>query len=371
MQPRGFSLGTEVKILSDNGRNFTVAGYGVIFGGHDVERDYFSKTTDFWFDRVTESPVVLYQHGMDAMFGQSIIGRVSSKRIDDVGIWIEAQISVSKKYADAIRELVKRGVLGWSSGSVSHLVQRTKGATPGTKEITSWPIVELSLTPTPAEPRTIGVKELKSLAAADPLLFSIFEDAEREAKAISDTGGTSVKDLPDDAFAYVKSGGVLDDNGLTTPRANRQFPHHAEDGSVDTDLLQVALLECRKSVDTPSEARAHLELHRMAQESGEHDEAHDAVWKTGNAPRVLSLVHMTEVAARATAAKRRAMEDLGYDVKDGFRTHAEVVAMYKAIRNQWDQIITKVEEIDRGVDGAAIVAMYRDVLDILDLEEVA
>ena len=56
-------------------------------------------------------------------------------------------------------------MLGWSSGSVPHLVQRTKGSLPGTQKITSWPIVELSLTPTPAEPRTIGVREPSGILA--------------------------------------------------------------------------------------------------------------------------------------------------------------------------------------------------------------
>jgi HK97 family phage prohead protease len=168
-----------LKITSDNGSSFMVAGYAVVFGGQDVVGDSFTAKTDFWFDRLTHTPPVLYQHGRDDLIKRAVVGRVVAKRIDDIGLWIEAQITASKQYADAIRELVQKGVLGWSSGSVPHLVQRTKSAMPGVAEITSWPIVEVSLTPTPAEPRTIGVKELKALAERDPWLLDIADQAEK------------------------------------------------------------------------------------------------------------------------------------------------------------------------------------------------
>src|SRR5262249_42472734 len=84
--------------------------------------------------------------------------------------------SAAKQYAEAIRELVAQGVLGFSTGAVAHLVGRTKGAVAGTMQIVSWPIAELSLTPTPAEPRTIGVTELKALALHTPSLRNWLPD---------------------------------------------------------------------------------------------------------------------------------------------------------------------------------------------------
>jgi HK97 family phage major capsid protein len=57
--------------------------------------------------------------------------------------------------------------LGWSSGSIAHLTQRANGI------IKSWPIVEFSLTPTPAEPRTLGVERIKALAELDPSLKAL------------------------------------------------------------------------------------------------------------------------------------------------------------------------------------------------------
>ena len=198
---------SEVKILSDNGRSLVIGGYGVVFGGADLVGDYFTKSTDFWFDRLTHSPMVLYQHGQDQTLKRTVVGRVVSKTEDDIGLWVEAQITAAKQYADAIRKLVAEGHLGWSSGSVPHLVQRVKGTRPGTAEITSWPIVELSLTPTPTEPRTIGVKELKTLLAADPSLKSVL----LPTKAATSTAG-SYEELQEDLEeAIAKALGVDED----------------------------------------------------------------------------------------------------------------------------------------------------------------
>lgn len=165
---------TAVQILDDTKSSLKVAGYGVVFGGQDVVGDFFTPSTDFWADDASRTPPVLYQHGQDDSLKRARVGKVTSVRADDTGLWIEAQLNASSKYLDAIRHLVQKGILGWSSGSVGHLVDRVKRAD-GRKEITSWPIFEFSLTPTPAEPRTIGVRELKSMALLAPELAPLVD----------------------------------------------------------------------------------------------------------------------------------------------------------------------------------------------------
>lgn len=154
-------MNTTVKIVSDADGIVTIGGYGVVFGGADLYGEQFTKDTDFWFDRLTEAPMVLYQHGMDTSVKTVVIGRVTTKNVDDIGLWIEAQIDKAKDYAAAVLELVQKGVLGWSSGAVSHLVEVT-----GKGQIKSWPVAEFSLTPNPAEPRTLGVSVLAEAAKA-------------------------------------------------------------------------------------------------------------------------------------------------------------------------------------------------------------
>lgn len=90
-------------------------------------------------------------------------------------------------------ELLKAGTLGYSSGALAHLVERVTGN--GATVIKSWPIGEFSLTPTPAEPRTLGVAEIRSLVElADELRVLLPEDA---GNASAEGEGSAQVDVPE------------------------------------------------------------------------------------------------------------------------------------------------------------------------------
>ena len=181
----------QIKAITDD--SFTVAGYGVVYGGTDLENDTFTKDTNYMLGVVPE-PVVLYDHAQEI---KSVLGKVTKITERDAGLWMEAQINRSKDYAKQVLELVKSGRLGYSTGSVAHLVERLEG------NIKRWPIFELSLTPVPAEPRTIGVEQLKALGIV------INADAETGIQMAEDNapkgelpkGAKSVQDIPAKADA--------------------------------------------------------------------------------------------------------------------------------------------------------------------------
>lgn len=131
-----------------------VAGYGVLFGGRDLEGDSFASDTDFCLDLVAEKPV-FYDHTLDEP--QHKLGQVTRVVVDEQGLWVEAQLDRFRAYVDEVLRLIEQGVLGWSSGSVAHLVRRDGGV------IKRWPIIEFSLSPTPCEPRTVGVQRIKGI----------------------------------------------------------------------------------------------------------------------------------------------------------------------------------------------------------------
>lgn len=153
-----------VKFLGATDDAYKIGGYGVIFGGRDLDGETFEPDTDYMLDLVPRKPV-LYDHMQQDV--KTAIGTVDEMKADDEGLWIEAQISRSNAYAERVMALVHAGRLGWSTGSVAHMAQRDQGV------IKSWPIIEVSLTPTPAEPRTLGVRELKSLIDALPELGGV------------------------------------------------------------------------------------------------------------------------------------------------------------------------------------------------------
>jgi hypothetical protein len=149
--------GGEVKALGDG----KIGGYLVLFtpaNSPDLQGDHFTKGTDFFIDNGDQRPI-LYRHGMHPVIKARKLGK-ATLAVDDVGVFIEGELEVRDKYEKAIYQLAEKGKLGWSSGSMGHLV--TRKPTGKSFEVLSWPIGEASLTPNPVEGRTSAMP-LKSL----------------------------------------------------------------------------------------------------------------------------------------------------------------------------------------------------------------
>lgn len=152
---------TAVKALDESGR---VGGYLVAWGDEnrrDLHGEWFTPNTEFALDWYGVNRPALYHHGLDGNLQIKMIGVIDSIKADSVGLWAEAQLDLRNEYVKHILGMVKRGLLGWSSGSLSHLVEVLQSG-----EIKRWPIVEGSLTPTPADPSgtmvTATIKAVKS-----------------------------------------------------------------------------------------------------------------------------------------------------------------------------------------------------------------
>lgn len=155
-QTRTAPVSTAVKMLNDNGR---VGGYLVVWGDdarRDLQGEFFSPQTDLGLSWYPRRPV-LYQHGLDGALGPELIGQIEAMQPDSVGLWVEAQLDLRRRWARAVLDLVRQGALGWSSGSLPHLVEVEADG-----HIRRWPIVEGSLTPTPAEPRYTDAVAVKA-----------------------------------------------------------------------------------------------------------------------------------------------------------------------------------------------------------------
>ena len=147
---------TALKALDDAGR---VGGYLVVWGSSaqkDLQGEYFTPDTELGLDWYDRRPM-LYHHAMDGTLKAETIGVIDTLRPDDTGVWAEAQLDLRKRYVETVRKLIDKGVLGWSSGSLPHLVLKA-----GDGQIKRWPIVEGSATPAPAEPRQTDIRAVKS-----------------------------------------------------------------------------------------------------------------------------------------------------------------------------------------------------------------
>jgi len=150
----------------------SVKGYLVRFGSPDatdLEGDYFTPQTDFGFPIKAGERVplnVYYHHGMDKMIGKKSIG-TGYVKMDETGLWYEAQLDMADEYGSMIAKLCKQGKMGYSSGAAGHMVERKSVGK--ASEITRWCIAEASITPTPAEYRN-SVKSLEEMYGMEPMM---------------------------------------------------------------------------------------------------------------------------------------------------------------------------------------------------------
>jgi len=134
----------------------------------DLEGDYFTQSTDFGFPIKAGERVplnVYYHHGMDKMIGKKSIG-TGYVKMDETGLWYEAQLDMADSYGEMIAKLCKQGKMGYSSGAAGHMVERKSVGK--ASEITRWCIAEASITPTPAEYRN-SVKSLEDMYSMEPM----------------------------------------------------------------------------------------------------------------------------------------------------------------------------------------------------------
>jgi hypothetical protein len=169
----------------------TIEGLAFPFGSYDTDGEKFTKTTDLCADWFPDGRPLLYNHGLDKAHRGIKVGQQTDYEERESGIWAQSQLAANAKYRKRIDELIEKGALGYSSGAYAHLATKNSAG-----EITRWPWVELSLTPFPAHPETLGVHYIKSADFLD-----LFEDDMPPAvvaavKALDEWADTRDEGLP-------------------------------------------------------------------------------------------------------------------------------------------------------------------------------
>ena len=229
---------------------------GHLAGNRDSYQTRFSARTEYALNWFPAGRPLLYQHGLDQETGIVPVGRINALEVRDAGVWMQAQLDKGHQYFESIRELVKKGKLFLSSGSVEHLVQIDARS----GDVTCWPIVEGSLTPTPANLHaTIAARSIfadcEAVGAAPP------DDLPSDATITYDATRAVwtqkyIDSLPDSAFAYVEDGADKD-------KSKRHLPYKDKAGNVDAAHVKAALSRLDQT-DIPAAAKAAAKRKLMA-----------------------------------------------------------------------------------------------------------
>lgn len=184
--------GGAVKAIGDDD---SIGGYAVLFGSadaHDIEKDFYTKATDFWLDHFGWPRPITYHHGMDSGTRDNpVIGHWTKAAVDDTGVWLTGQLDRAHAYYKAIKELAARGYLKLSSDSAPQWVQRERQSN-GANYVKRWPLVTASTTVTPMEPRMLPV-EVKALLAETG--FEVIEEPEASDPDAARADGLKAADV--------------------------------------------------------------------------------------------------------------------------------------------------------------------------------
>jgi len=184
-----------VKMLSRDDGGALVGGYLLLWGDpehKDLQGDYFTPDTQLWLDRYPQAPA-LFHHGLDDTVGLAAIGHRVKAVPDDVGVWVEDWIDTSNRYWKLVEPLLEAERLFYSPGSAPHLVKRAEDG-----KLLSYPPIEDTLTPIPAQHRLRPVEQIKAAYKAAGLDLP---DLDEEVSG--DDGGPSCE--PGNRVAVVKA----------------------------------------------------------------------------------------------------------------------------------------------------------------------
>jgi HK97 family phage major capsid protein len=251
---KSLPISLEVKRLQEG----IITGYGILFNKKDLTGDTFTTDTDYGLSRDFNGMPVYYDHTVKGYSSQ--IGVVKSVDIDDVGIRFDIELDKHNKYLKDIEKLLEHKALGLSTGALGHTVKRENG------NVKRWIVGEISLTPTPAENKTIEGVNYKM--AKEKVTVNM--DAEEEEEMTEEEEGTKMGDKYEKKDAHIKALEEKIDSimeAMNNAPANKSFSVYGGDAQPETKSLGDFLLSVYRG-DTKRLNNVYKALNESSGSSG-------------------------------------------------------------------------------------------------------
>jgi hypothetical protein len=208
---------------------------------------YTADELQAFSSKLTNAPVYIEHVSVP-----NAIGKVTKTDWDGHNLWYEAEI-----YDDEATDKIRKGLIQHVSvGADYEAIDVVDGKVPH-----GLHNAELSLVAVPGIPET-NVQVLEKLVdtkVTEALKKAGVQEAEWDTEYINN--------LPDDAFAYIESGGQKDEQGKTVPRSLRHLPYKNSQGNLDADHVRNALARLDQT-EISAEAKAQA-LKKLCAAAGE------------------------------------------------------------------------------------------------------
>ena len=162
-----------------------VEGYLALWGSRDnpdLESDFFTKSTNFWDNKIAFPRPLTWEHGLDPKFkGDVGIGLIEEFEDDELGRIYRATLDRNTRYRKLVDGVIRERAVGTSSDSAPQYVQRVPVGKGAANWLKQWPLWAASLTATPCEPRMFDTVHFKSIGVqvSDPVAADVTPDVLR------------------------------------------------------------------------------------------------------------------------------------------------------------------------------------------------
>jgi hypothetical protein len=218
-----------------SGKPLRILGIAMCTGMSRNLNIYTSEELQNFSSKLANAPVYIEHVSVP-----NAVGKVTKTDWDGHNLWYEAEI-----YDGETAEKIRNGLVQHVSvGADYEAVDVVDGKVPH-----GLHNAELSLVAVPGIPET-NVQVLEKLVdtrVTEALKKAGIQEAEWDSEYINN--------LPDDAFAYIESGGQKDEQGKTVPRSLRHLPYKNAEGNLDADHVRNALARLDQT-DISAEAKA-------------------------------------------------------------------------------------------------------------------
>lgn len=255
----------QAKMLHEDDNTAIIGLYGVVFDGYfqgkDIVGEFFHQKTDFKLKRASGAPVHIDHTGESyaELDGQEYlikgikgeVGEIIEVTPDDIGLYMQLQFEKSNEYWGVVEAMYNSGRMGASTGS-DHRVQKSADG-----RIDIWPINEVSLTLTPAEPRT--TEKVTRIKAADSDEITFKRNGETIKISIEpeliDPLTKSINETTD-AESAEHEPEVATVTGIESDTSDSDILEEADLSANETAELSAEVLDMGKDIETTPEVEA-------------------------------------------------------------------------------------------------------------------